>query len=78
VIGLGLLLAGCKRKSATQGTQVSSGLKQIDFNRHIRPLLNQNCVVCHGGVKMAGNISFVFREDATRAGESGRITIRAG
>lgn len=79
VVGAGLLGFGCKRKPpAVMAPVASAPATPVDFNRHIRPLLNQNCVVCHGGVKMAGNISFVFREEATRAGESGRITIKPG
>ncbi|MCA9138678.1 MAG: PSD1 domain-containing protein [Planctomycetales bacterium] len=34
----------------------------IDFNEHIRPLFNAHCVACHGGVKQAGEISFVYKE----------------
>src|SRR5690606_41167886 len=56
----------------------TSSSARIDFNQHIRPILNQHCVGCHGGVKTAGGIGFVFREEATRAGESGRISIVPG
>lgn len=48
---------------------------RIDFNVHIRPILNQNCVACHGGVKSAGGISFIFRDEALRPGQSGRVAI---
>ena len=51
---------------------------KIDFNRDIRPAFNANCTGCHGGVKMAGEISFVFRQEAMRTGKSGRITIAPG
>ncbi|HUR56367.1 MAG TPA: PSD1 and planctomycete cytochrome C domain-containing protein, partial [Opitutaceae bacterium] len=68
------LAAGCARQGATS----IAATGPVDFNRDIRPIFNQSCVACHGGVKMAGKISFVFREEATRAGDSGRITIKPG
>ncbi|WP_461508081.1 PSD1 and planctomycete cytochrome C domain-containing protein [Rhodopirellula baltica] len=34
----------------------------IDFNEHIRPIFNFHCVACHGGVKQAGDLSFVYRD----------------
>ncbi len=64
---------GCARRSG-----VAAATGPVDFNRDIRPIFNNNCVSCHGGVKMAAKISFVFREEATRAGESGKITIKPG
>ena len=24
---------------------------EVDFNENIRPILNENCVTCHGGVR---------------------------
>jgi hypothetical protein len=52
---------------------------KIDFNTQIRPILNQNCTSCHGGVKAAGEISFVYRETATKLGKkSGRPVIVPG
>ncbi|MCU0795481.1 MAG: PSD1 and planctomycete cytochrome C domain-containing protein [Akkermansiaceae bacterium] len=52
--------------------------EEIDFNRDIRPLLTTQCTACHGGVKEAGGISFVFREKALAIGESGNPTIVPG
>lgn len=51
---------------------------RIDFNEHIRPIFNKNCVACHGGVKAAGGISFVYRDEALREGESGKRAIVPG
>lgn len=71
-------LVGCSRDKSGSGDGKVAAPARIDFNRHIRPILNQNCTACHGGVKMAGGISFIYREEATRTGESGRLTIVPG
>ncbi|QDT02919.1 Planctomycete cytochrome C [Rubripirellula lacrimiformis] len=34
----------------------------IDFNRDVRPILIQYCTSCHGGVKQAGDVSFVYAD----------------
>ncbi|SMP74833.1 Planctomycete cytochrome C [Neorhodopirellula lusitana] len=34
----------------------------VDFNEHIRPIFNQHCTACHGGVKQAADISFVYKD----------------
>jgi hypothetical protein len=48
------------------------------FNADIRPILNKHCTSCHGGVKAAGEISFVYRDKAITTGESGRKAIVPG
>lgn len=35
---------------------------RIDFNKQIRPILTQFCSSCHGGVKQAGELSFVYAD----------------
>src|SRR4051794_10074359 len=53
--------------------------QSIDFDTQIRPILNQNCTSCHGGVKSAGEISFVYREVTTQVGKkSGKRVIVPG
>jgi hypothetical protein len=51
---------------------------RVDFSRDIRPILNQNCVSCHGGVRQKNGVSFIYREDALGKGKSGRPTIVPG
>jgi hypothetical protein len=57
-----------------------SGFNQpkVDFNTEIRPILNAKCTGCHGGVKKAGGISFIYRELALGKGESGKTCIIPG
>ena len=50
----------------------------IDFGTQIRPLLNKHCVSCHGSVRQAGEISFIYREQALASGDSGNPTIVPG
>lgn len=56
----------------------SFGTKKIDFNTQIKPLLNQKCIACHGGVKRSGGFSLLFRTDALAATESGKPAILPG
>jgi uncharacterized protein DUF1553/uncharacterized protein DUF1549/cytochrome c len=51
---------------------------RVDFSRDIRPIFNQNCVACHGGVRQKNGVSFIFREEALGKGKSGRRTIVPG
>ena len=50
----------------------------VDFNHDVRPILNQHCTSCHGGVKQAGNISFTDRDKALATGKSGKRTLVPG
>lgn len=38
--------------------------QSIDFNRDIRPIFISHCTACHGGVKQAGDLSFVYADSA--------------
>ncbi len=35
---------------------------RVDFNAQIRPIFTKHCTSCHGGVKRAADISFVYAE----------------
>src|SRR6185437_1791393 len=54
------------------------GGDEVHFSTDIRPILNQNCVQCHGGVRQKNGVSFIFREEALGVGKSGRRTIVPG
>ncbi|MEL6844945.1 MAG: DUF1549 domain-containing protein, partial [Bacteroidota bacterium] len=69
------LLPGCYLILTLVACQQSD---QIDFNTQIRPILNKNCLSCHGGVKRAGGFSLLFREDAMEPTESGLAAIVPG
>lgn len=43
----------------------------VEFNSDIRPIFAQHCIACHGGVKQAGNLSFVYRDQVFKGGDSG-------
>jgi len=51
---------------------------EVHFSRDVRPILNQNCMPCHGGVRQKNGISFLFREEALGTGKSGKRTIVPG
>src|SRR5436189_965537 len=52
--------------------------EEVHFSRDVRPILNQNCMPCHGGVRQKNGVSFLFREEALGTGKSGRRTIVPG
>src|SRR5215831_7960710 len=51
---------------------------EVHFSRDIRPILNQNCMPCHGGVRQKNGVSFLFRDEALGTGKSGKRTIVPG
>ena len=50
----------------------------VSFNEQIRPLLNEHCIKCHGGVKEAGDLDLLFRDAALHGGKSGLPAIVPG
>ncbi len=63
VFALALLSWGCTRTP------------EISFNQQVRPILNERCVDCHGGIRRQGDLSLLFRHEALEAGESGKKAI---
>ncbi|MVM32264.1 DUF1553 domain-containing protein [Spirosoma sp. HMF4905] len=52
--------------------------KRVDYNTQIKPLLNKNCIVCHGGVKKAAGFSLLFKQEALAPAKSGKLAIVPG
>lgn len=50
----------------------------VKFNEQIKPLLMEHCVACHGGVKQASGLSFIYRDKALAEAESGDRAIVPG
>jgi Protein of unknown function (DUF1553)/Protein of unknown function (DUF1549)/Planctomycete cytochrome C len=69
------VLAAVTVLPALRGREVS---QRIDFRRDIRPIFNQSCVSCHGGVRQTSGVSFIYRQAALGKGKSGRPTIVPG
>ncbi len=70
-----LLGSGCSRQAAPA---VEGVPEQISFNDHVRPILVQNCTACHGGVKAAGGVSFIYSEEVLGKSDSGKVVVVPG
>ena len=75
---LALLSAGLIFTFAALQWQCSSSNEAISYNTHIRPIFNQKCLSCHGGVKQSGDFGLLFEEDAYGETKSGKVAIVKG
>jgi len=50
----------------------------IDFNTQVKPIFNNKCISCHGGVKRKAGFSLLFRTEAMANTESGKPAIIPG
>lgn len=51
---------------------------KVDYNAEVKPILNKNCISCHGGVKRQGGFSLLFRSEALAINKSGKAAIIPG
>lgn len=52
--------------------------RTVDFSADVKPILNNKCISCHGGVKAKGGFSVLFRDEALAKTESGKPAIIPG
>ena len=50
------------KADAAEPVAASIQQEPVDFERDVRPILNAHCTGCHGGVKQAGGVSFVWED----------------
>ena len=60
------------------GQRFYSSSNEIDYNTQVKPIFNNKCIFCHGGVKQNGGFSLMTRESALAINESGRAAVVPG
>lgn len=55
-----------------------SGFVTIDYNEHVRPIINNKCIACHGGVRQLAGVSFLFEDEALGISVNGNRIIVPG
>ncbi|HRI19973.1 MAG TPA: c-type cytochrome, partial [Panacibacter sp.] len=50
----------------------------VDFTTQVKPIINKNCITCHGGVKQKGGFSLLFRDEALAKTKDGKYAIIPG
>lgn len=74
-----MLLIGLARGVAVTAVLLAglscAGSDEMDFNRDIRPILNERCVACHGGIRRQGDLNLLFRAETLLPGKSGKAAI---
>lgn len=56
----------------------TSSEKEVDYSVDVKPIINKQCISCHGGVKAKAGFSLLFREEALAKAESGKYAIVPG
>ena len=51
---------------------------KIDYSTQVKPIINKNCITCHGGVRAKGNFSLLFRDQALAKTKDGKYAIIPG
>ena len=73
-----LILVGTALITAVIIFTFSTRHETIDFNSQVKPIFNNKCISCHGGVKRKAGFSLLFRSEALANTESGKPAIIPG
>ncbi|MEP6846077.1 MAG: DUF1549 domain-containing protein, partial [Panacibacter sp.] len=57
---------------------IKTGNATVDFTTQVKPIINKNCITCHGGVKQKGGFSLLFRDEALAKTKDGKFAIVPG
>ena len=66
-----LLVAACAGLSALQ----VSAAEPVDFNKHVKPILESACIGCHGPDKDKGDLRLDTAEWIAKGGEYGKVVV---
>jgi hypothetical protein len=79
-LAVGVLLGACLGPvpSPASAIEPAPATGRTEFSRDIRPLFAHHCTACHGGVKAAAGLSFLYRDKALSRGKSGEFAIVPG
>ena len=56
-------------------SSVSAAAKTVDFRREIRPILEVNCLSCHGAEKPKGDLRLLSKAEAVKGGKTGTALV---
>ena len=57
---------------------INANNSTVDFTTQVKPIINKNCITCHGGVKQKGGFSLLFRDEALAKTKDGKYAIIPG
>lgn len=72
-----LLLVGCLTSPICHDL-LAADETPIEFDKHVRPILERHCWACHGADKQQAGLRLDVRERAVKGGESGEPAIVPG
>ena len=57
---------------------ITANNSTVDFTTQVKPIINKNCITCHGGVRQKGGFSLLFRDEALAKTKDGKYAIIPG
>jgi hypothetical protein len=57
---------------------INNSFSLVDYSTQVKPIINKNCITCHGGVRAKGNFSLLFRDSALKKAKDGKYAIVPG